>query len=67
MHHELAKRSDDGIVVRLVWDSLHDRVIIRYRDQRTGDTFATDVPKTRALKAFEHPNAYRPLYPTAVA
>jgi hypothetical protein len=56
-----------ALLVRLVWDSFHDRVIIRYRDQRTGDTSATDVPKAGALKAVEHPNAYRRLCPAAVA
>jgi hypothetical protein len=60
MQHELAKRVHDGIVVRLVWDALQDRVIVRYRDQRTGDAFSADVPKEQALAAFRHPNAYRP-------
>jgi hypothetical protein len=59
MQHELAERCDDGIVVRLVWDSDADRVIIRYRDVRTGDTFDTDVPKSEALTAFRHPNSFR--------
>jgi len=60
MKHELAERSDDGIVVRLLWDSLRDSIVVRYRDERTGDTFDADVPKSRALAAFRHPNAYRP-------
>ena len=60
MQHELAKRIHDGIVVRLVWDALRDRVIVRYRDERTGDAFSADVPKDQALVAFRHPNAYRP-------
>ena len=60
MLQELAKRNDDGILVRLLWDPLRDRVIVRYRDERTGDAFAADVPKSDALKAFRHPNAYRP-------
>jgi len=65
MHHELATRSYDGIVVRLLWDSLRDRVIVRYRDARTGEAFAAEVPKSEAMTAFEHPNVYRPV--TAVA
>lgn len=60
MQRELAERNEDGIVVRLVWDSETDRVIVRYRDLRTGDTFATDVPKSEALRAFRHPNSFRP-------
>lgn len=60
MLHELAKRNDHGIVVRLLWDSIRDRVIVRYHDERSGDAFTTDVPKSRALSAFHHPNAFRP-------
>jgi hypothetical protein len=67
MHHELAKRSYDGILVRLLWDSQGDRLIVRYRDHRTGDAFVTDVPKSRALDAFHHPNAFRPNCLTAAA
>jgi hypothetical protein len=65
MHHELAHRIEDGIVVRLVWDETNDRVIVRYRDSRTGDAFASDVPKAEALEAFRHPNAYRPEFAVA--
>lgn len=58
MQHQL--RSDNGIVVRLLCDSLSDRVIVRYRDLQTGDAFAANVPKGQALTAFRHPNAFRP-------
>lgn len=67
MQHELAKRTDDRITVRLVWDALRDRVIARYRDERTGDAFATEVPKSQALTAFYHPNAHRPAFLAAAA
>lgn len=60
MHHELANRIEDGIVVRLLWDEANDQVIVRYRDTRTGEAFATRVPNGEALEAFRHPNAYRP-------
>jgi hypothetical protein len=60
MFHELAKRSRDGILVRLLWDASGDRVIVRYRDNKTGDAFAAEVPKAHALTAFSHPNVYRP-------
>lgn len=58
--HELAKRTQNGIVVRLLWDSLRDRVVVRYRDERSGDSFQADIPRNRALDVFYHPNAYRP-------
>lgn len=59
MYLELAERSHGGIVVRLLWDALGDRVILRYRDQRTGERFTCEVPASRALEAFHHPNAFR--------
>ena len=65
MVRELARRSDDGILVRLMWDVQRDVVIVRYRDDRTGDAFVTEVPKDRALAAFNHPNAFRPAFAVA--
>jgi hypothetical protein len=35
MVYELAKRSHDGLVVRLLRDPLRDQVVLRYRDLRT--------------------------------
>ena len=58
---ELAERRQDGLLVRLLWDPQRNQTVLRYRDRRTGDAFLTDVPNERALVAFEHPNAYRPL------
>jgi hypothetical protein len=57
---ELAERRSSGLVVRLLWDSARNQTVLRYRDRLTGDAFVTDVPNTRALTAFEHPNVYRP-------
>lgn len=59
MQHELAMRSDAGIVVRLLWDSARDCVVLRYRDERTDDAFVVEVPKNRAMEAFHHSNVYR--------
>lgn len=58
---ELASRSESGILVRLLWDAARGQAVIRYRDRRTGDSFVADVPNQRALEAFQHPNAYRPV------
>jgi hypothetical protein len=60
MQRELAKRMDHGIVVRLLWDSIHNRVLVNYRDKRSGDEFVVEVPRANAMNAFDHPNAYRP-------
>jgi hypothetical protein len=60
MLQELARRDESGLLVRLLWDPERGQAVIRYRDRRSGDTFATDVPNPRALDAFRHPNVYRP-------
>ena len=57
---ELAERRTSGILVRLLWDSDRCQTMVRYRDRMSRDTFLVDVPKDRALEAFEHPNAFRP-------
>lgn len=58
--YELAERKASGVIVRLLWDSGRDQVILRYRDRESGDSFVTDVPNPRALSAFHHPNVFRP-------
>lgn len=60
MVRELAKRDEAGILVRLLWDGDRGQVVLRYRDSLEADSFVTDVPNDDALRAFEHPNAYRP-------
>jgi len=57
---ELAQRRQNGLIVRLLWDSIRDCVILRYRDSQSGDCFSAEVPKAHALAAFNHPNVYRP-------
>jgi hypothetical protein len=57
---ELAERRTDGIVVRLLWDSVRDQVVLRYRDRQAAELFEIDVPNELALDAFEHPNLFRP-------
>jgi hypothetical protein len=58
--YELAARRESSLIVRLLWDSIRNQTVIRYRDQLTGDTFEADVPNSCALVAFHHPQAYRP-------
>jgi hypothetical protein len=60
MLHELARRDESGLLVRLLWDRERRQAVIRYRDRRSGEAFAVDVPNPRALDAFRHPNVYRP-------
>jgi len=56
---ELDQRINDGIEVRLLWNSLTDRISVAVEDHRTGEFFELPVvdPKD-ALTAFQHPYAY---------
>jgi hypothetical protein len=57
--HELDQRRNDGIDVRLLWNSLTNRVSVTVQDQRTGDSFELHpVDPEDALNAFHHPYAY---------
>jgi hypothetical protein len=57
--HELDHRSSDGIDVRLLWNSLTNRVSVAVEDQRTGEFFELHVvDPDDALIAFYHPYAY---------
>jgi hypothetical protein len=55
---ELDHRTNDGIDVRLLWNSWTDRVFVAVEDQRSGELFEVTVPGTYALDAFHHPYAY---------
>jgi hypothetical protein len=56
---ELAQRTQNGLIVRLLWDSIRDCVILRCRDLQSGEAFSAEVPKAHALAAFHHPHVYR--------
>lgn len=57
--HELDHRCHDGIDVRLLWNSLTNRVSVAVEDLRTGEFFELDaVDPEDALIAFHHPYTY---------
>jgi hypothetical protein len=56
---ELAHRRNDGLDIRLLWDSETDRVSVALHDGKTGEGFEVEVgPGERALDVFHHPFAY---------
>jgi hypothetical protein len=55
---ELNHRVNDGLDVKLLWDSLTDRVSVAVEDEQTGEFFEIDVAPEDALIAFYHPFAY---------
>jgi hypothetical protein len=59
---ELDCRTSDGINVRLLWNSVADRVVVAVHDTRNDEAFELLVALADALLAFHHPyaNANRP-------
>ena len=58
-YRELAHRRNDGIDVRMLWDSATDRVMVAVHDSKTDREFEVVVaPGERALDVFHHPFAY---------
>jgi hypothetical protein len=55
---ELDHRVNDGLDVKLLWNSLTDRVAVAVEDERTGEFFELEVDPQDALIAFYHPYAY---------
>jgi dihydrofolate reductase len=55
---ELDQRVDDRIDVKLLWNSLTDRVWVVVKVERTGEIWELDVDPEDALIAFDDPHAY---------
>ena len=56
---ELHSRTVDGLLVRLLWCPVANRVFVAVNDHKNGDAFSVEVPREeRALTVFEHPYAY---------
>lgn len=56
---ELDSRTNDGILVRLLWHEHDGRLAVTVDDGKTGDAFAIEVhDRKRALDVFHHPFVY---------
>jgi hypothetical protein len=62
---ELDRRSQDGIDVRLLWNSVTDQVLLTVHDARTDESFELPVAPADAAFAFRHPYAYAGFPPAA--
>ena len=58
MYRELAVRENDGIRIRLLWDTGDHGLLLVIEDLRTEETFELSVPRDRGLDAFYHPFTY---------
>jgi hypothetical protein len=56
---ELASRRSGGVSVGLYWRSQGDEIVVRVRDELTGENFVLEPPKQAALDAFSHPYSVR--------
>jgi hypothetical protein len=55
---ELAYRENDGLEVALLWDARHDALTVSVLDTKTGEFFALDAARDKALDVFYHPFSY---------
>jgi hypothetical protein len=55
---ELDRRTNDGIDVRLLWNSHTNRVSVAVKDERSGESFDFEIDSADALVAFHHPFAH---------
>lgn len=56
---ELHSRTNDGMVVRLLWSADENRVYVAVDDHKTGEAFSVEVPEgERPMHVFAHPFAY---------
>jgi hypothetical protein len=55
---ELDRRANNGIDVRLLWNSRTNRVSVAVEDERCGESLRFEVDAAEALAAFHHPYAY---------
>jgi YD repeat-containing protein len=57
--HELARRTNAGTDVRLLWNALSNRLCVTVDDDHTGAYLEITVkPGDRALDVYHHPYAY---------
>lgn len=56
---ELHSRTNDGMLIRLLWSADENRVFVAVDDRKTGETFSVEVPEgERPMNVFAHPFAY---------
>ncbi len=55
---ELDYRSNHGIYVALLWNSITDRLFVSVHDERGDGSFEVEVAASDALDAFRHPFVY---------
>jgi hypothetical protein len=57
---ELDTRTAEALTVSLYWDTVRDVPVINLDDHRRSTVWTFDVPRDRALDAFDHPFIVKP-------
>ena len=58
MLRELAHRSTGPFEVSLLWHEVDDTIALQVHDRSLDTQVELEVPRDRALDAFQHPDAY---------
>jgi hypothetical protein len=65
-YRELNERTNDGITVRLLWDSIINQCYVEVEDCKYESVQTVAVPNNRAMDAFLHPFPYIGAHSVAV-
>ena len=64
---ELARRTNDGVEVTLLWSPAKDRLTVVVEDAKLNERFELETRPDNALEVFYHPYAYAPVWVSAAA
>lgn len=64
---ELARRTNDGVEVTLLWTPADDRLTVVVEDAKLDERFELEARPDNALEIFYHPYAYAPVWVSAAA
>ena len=64
---ELARRTNDGVDVALLWSPVDNRLTVVVEDTRLNERFELETRPGNALEVFYHPYAFAPVWVSAAA
>ena len=64
---ELARSTNDGVEVTLLWSPEDDRLTVVVEDAKLDERFELETRPDNALEVFYHPYAYAPVWVSAAA
>jgi hypothetical protein len=64
---ELARRTNDGVEVTLLWSPAEDLLRVVVEDAKLNERFELETRSDNALEVFYHPYAYAPVWVSAAA